>query len=555
MGDAESEKKIDGSTQKKSFSSWSRVLAGIALTAALLAIWYFLYYRVDVPSVKDVSLSQATAQIESASLKLGLVTNQYTAKVPIGNVVSQRPGTDAKANRGSSVNIVISSGPKGTIAINPQFSWADNFNSVGLAYVELNDSEYGYVNPTGRLVIRRKATNCDVWSTPLGSSSRDVLGVKYPDYSSAVTTSSMAFVEKIKLALAYDQKCKIGYINQRGKYVIKPEYDQAFPFDNSTGLAVVGKKVMSGSFVQYGFVNKAGHLSIPLNFTYAENFNAETGLALVQDPVSGKYGYIDKHGKFAIAPKFDEASHFNNSKLAIVGIKSGNSDIKYGYINVLGKYIIRPQFTEEFYKYDINDLNFNAKTGLALALVPTGASGNWPYKSGYINKKGKFIIPPKFECAQEFSQDTGLALVGVKASKDSFGQWDCKYGYIDSKGKFVASPNLGDYWPLDFGTFPSTFGNFTDSGLSPANTFRGNEVGYVNTKGKFLIPPQFTCAGLFDIKTSLAVVSIDKECNRVGYIDRSGSYQINPQFQEARPFDVNTGLAAVKSDGKWGYIR
>lgn len=46
-------------------------------------------------------------------------------------------------------------------------------------------------------------------------------------------------------------------------------------------------------------------------------------------------------------------------------------------------------------------------------------------KYGYINKKGEIIIEPKYDYAEEFSED--LAIVGTEGN----------LGYINKKGKLL----------------------------------------------------------------------------------------------------------------------
>lgn len=56
------------------------------------------------------------------------------------------------------------------------------------------------------------------------------------------------------------------------------------------------------------------------------------------------------------------------------------------------------------------------------------------YKYGYIDKTGRFAIPPRFDYVCRFRGD--LAAVRV----------DRKWGYIDRTGKFVITPRFDDIW-------------------------------------------------------------------------------------------------------------
>jgi serine/threonine protein kinase/beta-lactam-binding protein with PASTA domain len=65
---------------------------------------------ISVPAVTGLPLAQARAKIVAANLVVGTVTNQASATVPTGNVISTSPsdGTNVKAH--SSVSLVVSAG-------------------------------------------------------------------------------------------------------------------------------------------------------------------------------------------------------------------------------------------------------------------------------------------------------------------------------------------------------------------------------------------------------------------------------------------------------------
>lgn len=79
---------------------------------------------------------------------------------------------------------------------------------------------------------------------------------------------------------------KWGYIDKTGKFVIEPQYAQAFMF--SEGLAQVLTR--GGT----GFIDKTGKMVIAPQTWEVSNFDG--GLAFVRQ--NGNSGYIDKTGKF-----------------------------------------------------------------------------------------------------------------------------------------------------------------------------------------------------------------------------------------------------------------
>jgi hypothetical protein len=74
---------------------------------------------------------------------------------------------------------------------------------------------------------------------------------------------------------------RAGYINQKGKLIIQPQFETAGEF--SEGLAPVR------TAGKWGYVNRQGTLTIPPQFDMADPFSKD-GLALVAS--AGKLGFI-----------------------------------------------------------------------------------------------------------------------------------------------------------------------------------------------------------------------------------------------------------------------
>ncbi len=66
--------------------------------------------QVEVPNVVGMSSSDAEAALQQAGLTLGSATQQTSTSAPAGVVIGQDPGAGEKVDKGSAVNIVISSG-------------------------------------------------------------------------------------------------------------------------------------------------------------------------------------------------------------------------------------------------------------------------------------------------------------------------------------------------------------------------------------------------------------------------------------------------------------
>lgn len=79
---------------------------------------------VSVPNVVGLTKSAATTAIQAAGLFVGVVTTVSSTTVRSGSVISQSPAATTQVNLASSVDLVISTGPSGTIpsSISIEFS-------------------------------------------------------------------------------------------------------------------------------------------------------------------------------------------------------------------------------------------------------------------------------------------------------------------------------------------------------------------------------------------------------------------------------------------------
>ena len=102
--------------------------------------------------------------------------------------------------------------------------------------------------------------------------------------------------------------------------------------------------------------------------------------------------------------KYEEITGSFN-KFALMGVKVKD---KWGFINIMGELVVKPQY---------DDIDVESSEGLALVIK----SG----KYGYINDKGKEVIPLEYEYADSFSDGCAVVKKGLK------------YGFIDKKGKEI----------------------------------------------------------------------------------------------------------------------
>lgn len=229
----------------------------------------------------------------------------------------------------------------------------------------------------------------------------------------AYSTSAMAVLTPFEENKG-DGDISCGFKNDAGKVVIAAKYDGCGQFHD--GLAYVGINYGSkdGSDHVQGFIDQTGKIVIPIKHEAQDRQGGGGGMyqnfgdGLFAIYHEGYYGYMDKQQKLVIPYKYDEAGEFSDG-MAVVG----KNDL-YGAINKAGQLVVPIK-----YAY----LGSFSEGRAAFSL------GNNGEKTGYIDTKGKVLLPPKWNAGEKFSE--GLAVV--------LGS-DYKWGVIDTKGNYIVKP-------------------------------------------------------------------------------------------------------------------
>ena len=289
---------------------------------------------------------------------------------------------------------------KGKYLVNPIYESADYF-ACGLARFVQN-GHVGYVNSKGKVVIEPIYVRGTTFSEGKAFVVRDGEAIECINTSGKALFSldgiEWAYNYHEGLAAVTDGDGKIGFIDEKGRFVIEPKYDKTGNY--SEGLAFVSSKD------ETGYINKKGVLLFSTSPEKPYDFN--DGMAIYNIDGS-EYGFIDKKGSITIPFQFDFARDF---KEGLACVKTGG---KYGFVNKKGEYVINPQF--EYASSFSNGL----------------ASVRQDDRFGYINKKGKMVIEPIFLVAGDFVGEYAF----VKNS-------DGKYGLINRKGDFSIKPQFSE---------------------------------------------------------------------------------------------------------------
>ncbi|WP_318502358.1 WG repeat-containing protein [Bacillus sp. T3] len=259
-----------------------------------------------------------------------------------------------------------------------------------------------------------------------------------------------------------------------------------------------------------------------------------------------KWGYINELGQFVILPKFENAYDFQENGLAIVW-----SDGLAGVIDQNGQFVIHLKYEsiqpfsegfavvhEEGQGMKVIDEAGKEITNKAYSFISAFQEGRAVFQDhihgndiryGYLNSKGKIIIPPQYEFANDFHG--GKALVRIN---------DRTFALIDMNGKQLQ-------------TFPFEQMGVQSEGLVSFKKTNNEKTGYVNESGEIMIPPRFSNAMPFE--NSRAVVNTSEDIrNQYGLIYKSGEFVIPPNYNEIILLGGNRAAIGEAIDANFPYI-
>lgn len=316
---------------------------------------------------------------------------------------------------------------------------------------------------------------------------------------------------------------KWGFINTKGEWVVRPQFEYAGYFQH--GLAKVVIKGKTGYIQQDGtmaieprfeggdyffdtitlvfennqsqYINTRGEILFGEKFCYAWPFQdgvAEGSTCEFNEGEEELWGAIDANGEYIFTPQFEEPPRFLNKTTALA-----MKDRLWGVISVDGHWIVSPKY----------DYACRAWAG-DLAWVRTESDEKW----SLIGSNGKVITEQKFDEMDAFSE--GLAAVKMGD----------RYGFIDTTGTVVFTLEP-EYYPMHFSDGLALVVQTIDS---------TDRWGYINKKGEWVIPPQFSDAGHFYGGLAYVILSNNPKDRRSGYINHRG--QVVWQFKDKYPVEI-----------------
>jgi hypothetical protein len=341
--------------------------------------------------------------------------------------------------------------------------------------------------------------------------------------------------------IPYNKNGKWGYADKNMNIIIPCTYDYAMPFYEDRALVKIVYKDSSYLRREY-FIDKEGKIIFGTFSTSSSDFSAtrfQYGMTLIENynGSENSVSLVDKYGKelkrieraslqYELGTK-GYSNSFNNLGFYVTNNYSGSNHCIFVYkdgstkkldsINIdkfNGKYATGSFYQRSFLidssgktivstdKYSI----LNHSEGMLSVLSKD-------YKYGFINLRGKVVVKPDLEFADDFSE--GLAVFGVKDPKGN--GYKRLYGYMNKKGKVVL-PAIYDYAY-----------NFSD-GL--ADVVIGDSLFFIDKKGNCVLRfKAYMNNRSFEFTHGFRNgVAMIVQNNKIAWIDKKGNYIIPPLY-------------------------
>ena len=189
--------------------------------------------------------------------------------------------------------------------------------------------------------------------------------------------------------------------------------------------------------------------------------------------------------------------------------------------------------------------------------VQDKTTGKW----GYADKKGRIIISGKYDLAEGFQSDLGLAKVYVGTLRHGTIEDEGKWGLIDKTGKEIVPCKYDKIRNFNDGLAEVYIGKLYNG------TSVGGKFGFIDSIGVEIVPCRYDYVQNFS--EGLAAVNIGGEFGfmrennlysfsggKWGYIDRTGEEVIPFEYDSADEFSEGKARVTISENGitKEGYI-
>jgi len=327
-----------------------------------------------------------------------------------------------------------------------------------------------------------------------------------------------------------------GYVDEKGRFVIEPQYEKAFPFQN--GVA----RVKQGD--AWILINGKGK-RLTRN-AYQEIGDFRNGVALVSRQEAGKrgplYGLIGEKGQEVVKPEYPYFTPDPNHAVFIAGREdaggAGGSKIAFGILDREGDVVVPIGFTAV------------REQGFKVFAVKT-ESGKWQA----YNAAGARVFNGAYTDIKDFDEE----LATVKQ--------DGRWGILHVSGKEVVKPNYRSIVKRTRHQYE--LAGFTQwkvinqqknvvlameyENVQPVSPVLYSyqlegKKGLLNEKGDPITEPLFD--EVFPFVKDMAVV---ERAGAYGVISPQGAALLPLKYQAVR-IDSSTALLKVQENGRWGVL-
>ncbi|EAY28767.1 conserved hypothetical protein [Microscilla marina ATCC 23134] len=316
-------------------------------------------------------------------------------------------------------------------------------------------------------------------------------------------------------------------ILDENKQVVLPFKYDKIHYVNQGFIVTINKKK--------GLLTREGKQMLAIQYDYiSQNKNG-----LIIGSKNKKYALFTAQGKALTPHLYSNMYHNEHAQLLKVTIKKPGQTKKQGFINHRGKVVIPIKYDEldNFYKHPLVSVKIGKKQGM-------------------LNKKGKVVVPIVYSYAYYLSDQ----LILLKKNK-KYGVVDVnnqpilpiKYDKISSSllfEQFLAAGNhqyIGMFDTQGKQVLPIKYTKIEASSSMIKLTSAHHKVGLANAKGKLIVSPKYDYINPY--ANGLMPVQRNK---KTGYINAQGKEVIVCQYESGGQF--KQGHALVKTQGKWGII-
>lgn len=257
--------------------------------------------------------------------------------------------------------------------------------------------------------------------------------------------------------------------------------------------------------------------------------SASEGAALYPLPADGAWGFVGTDGEWRLTPQWRQVRPFAE------GIAAVEAEAGWGLVDSNGDYLVEPG-AQDADRVVIDGESFalspyKPASGGCIAATPEDGQAH------YITASGERWTPPAFanqKVVDLGSFSDGLAWVRVEQGKHT------GVGWIDTAGEMVIPPDFTDG------------GNFED-GRAPA-AINSQNWGYIDGRGELVFPRKFVLEEAGPYGNGLAPVRLGGESGFMGDADWAIKSVVFPDGREtairaAAPF--HEGRAAVQPGPVW----